>query len=522
MPQNTLKDISNKALSASKFIIILKPVSQALSVIATILLVRVLTIYEYGIYNIFYSLISLLSMVASFGLANTLQRYIPEYYKRGEMIIANNLYKTASFMRLLSNVVLLSLILIFWNTIGGYFGILDYSKHFLIFLLIILLYMQKGLLDICLGSFFLQKNKQLVSILFVTLKFIGYTIAILINMNLWFVLIIDLIAYTISFIILQIIYHKQVPRKLGYLKCINEVERKRILRYALFYNFNDAGSGILNAKFDNFILVALLNPIAVGVYSFCHKITHMINTLVPLNYFRDIARPFLFSFSIVENKNEITQTFQFFVKLNCLLTIPMFFFILLYGEIIIDIISGSKYGGYGYLLAVVYLFSILETIPIATFAQLKERADIVLYSKVFAFYNIIADIILIKFLGIWGAVFATGTAVLGKNIFIWSFVHEIASFKGMGPYFLKIVSFWVILYSLMLSSLTIMNSLSVTFFIIGCIIFVISFFIQFRINIFNPSEIKILSYISHKNRCLKYLLNIIHIGEHSCPKSVLD
>jgi O-antigen/teichoic acid export membrane protein len=513
MPQNTLKDISDKALSAGKFLLILKPVSQVLSIIATILLVRVLTQYEYGIYNIFYSIISLLGMVASFGLANSLQRYIPEYYKRGEMIVANNLYKTASIIRLLSNVVILGLILIFWNAIGGYFGILDYSKHFLIFLLIILLYMQKGLLEICLGSFFLQKNKQLVSIFFVTLKFIGYTIAILLKFNLWFILIIDLIAYTISFIILQIIYGKKVPRKSGDLNRIDEVERKRIVRYALFYNFNDAGAGILNAKFDNFILVALLNPIAVGVYSFCHRVTHMINTLVPLNYFKDIARPFLFSFSIAENKNEITQAFQFLVKLNCLLTIPMFFFILLYGEIIIDIISGTKYVGYGYLLAVVYLFSILQTIPIATFAQLKERADIVLYSKVFAFYNIVADIILIKLFGIWGAVFATGTAVLGKNLFIWSFVREIASFRGMGAFFLKMLSFWAILYALIISSTILTASLNIGLFIVGTSIFILSFFIQFRINLFNDSEIQILSSLGKNNEYFKYILRIINIHD---------
>lgn len=513
MPSNLSKDITQKALTASKFTLILKPVSQALSIAATILLVRVLTEYEYGIYNIFYSIISLLSMVASFGLANSLQRYIPEYYKRGEMIIANNLYKIASLIRLLSNVVILGLILIFWNTIGEYFGILDYSKHFLIFLLIILLYMQRGLLEICLGSFFLQKNKQLVSILFVTLKFIGYTIAILLKKDLWLVLIIDLIAYTISFIILQIIYRIKVPRKSGELKRINVVERKRIVRYAMFYNFNDAGAGILNAKFDNFILVALLNPIAVGVYSFCHRITHMINTLVPLNYFKEVARPFLFSFSIAENKNEITKAFQLFVKLNCLLTIPMFFFILLYGEIIIYMISGSKYSGYGYLLAVVYLFSILQTIPIATFAQLKERADIVLYSKVFAFYNIIADIILIKLFGIWGAVFATGTAVLGKNLFIWSFVREIASFRGMGGYFLKMLSFWAILYALIISSKIFTTSLNMGLFIIGTSIFIFSFFIQFRINLFNDSEIKILSSLGKKNKYIRYILTMINIHD---------
>lgn len=63
------KDIKDKSLKAVKYTIVLRTLSQMLSVIMTVLLVRILSEHEYGVYNLLYSIIGLLGMVASFGLA---------------------------------------------------------------------------------------------------------------------------------------------------------------------------------------------------------------------------------------------------------------------------------------------------------------------------------------------------------------------------------------------------------------------------------------------------------------------
>lgn len=99
----TKKDIAKRSVSAAKYTVVFRVLSQATSLVVTVLLVRALSEHDYGIYNLFYSVICLLGMVASFGLANTLQRYIPEYYSKGEFRIANNLYRIASIIRLLSS-----------------------------------------------------------------------------------------------------------------------------------------------------------------------------------------------------------------------------------------------------------------------------------------------------------------------------------------------------------------------------------------------------------------------------------
>lgn len=506
------KQIVRKSLGAAKYTVVFRVLSQATSLVVTILLVRALSEHDYGIYNMFYSVIGLLGMVASFGLANTLQRYIPEYYSKGEFRIANNLYRIASIIRLCSNVVILGLGLIFWELIASYLKVAAYKQYFMLFTVIILLHMQTGLLEICLGSYFLQKYSQGFSLVFVLIKAVGYASAIMIEMNFWFILMIDLLAYSIIFGILQIIYYKKIPISEGHLKRINMNEKKRLTRYALFYNFNDTGAGLLSADFDNFIIVMYLNPVAVGAYAFCQRITKMLRGLIPVKYLYEVIRPAFFSLGLESDTRQINQLYQSLIKITYLFNIPIFFFIAILGKEFIGILFGGKFLEYYLVLVVVYFFAMVNVFsgPVGLVAQLKEKADIILYSKIFAVYNLIADILLIKYFGIWGAVVATGTAVLGKNIFIWYFVREEASFKGMSEYFYKSIFFWMSV-SVIVFCLKYFVSNYLLVFIIGVVVFIICFGLQFHCNLFNQYEKKAFELIANKNKKLKYIAKFMRI-----------
>jgi O-antigen/teichoic acid export membrane protein len=508
------EQILRKSLSATKYTALFRILSQVTSLVVTVFLVRALSEYNYGIYNLLYSVIGLLGMVASFGLANTLQRYIPEYYNKGEFRIANNLYRFASIIRLFSNVVILGLGLVYWEFIAPYLKILAYKNYFMLFTLIVLLHTQRGLLEICLDSYFLQKYSQGFSFAFVFIKAVGYALAIMMEMDLWFILIIDLLGYSIIFSTLHIIYNKEIPTSTGLMKKINLGEKRRLIRYALFYNFNDTGLGFLNADFDNFIIVMYLNPVAVGAYAFCQRVTRMLQRAIPVNYLLEVIRPAFFSFGSFTDTQQINIFYQSLIKINYLFNIPIFFFLSILGEEFIIILFGGKFLGYDHILAVVYFFSMINAFqtPVGLVAQLKEKADIILYSKVFAIYNIIADILLIKYFGIWGAVFATGTAVLGKNIFIWYFVRKEASFEGLGQYFIKITFFWMSVSAIVLA-IKYFTPNHVTLFIIGLIFFIISFWLQFlfRFNLFNDYEKKVFQIMANHDEKLKYLAKFMHI-----------
>lgn len=500
------QDIKHKTTNAVKHTLIFKTLSQLCGVLATVLLVRGLSENDYGIYNLLYSVIGLIGTVASLGIGNTLQRYIPEYYQKGEFKIAHNLFRMTSAIRLVTDAAILGFILLLWQEIAPVLKITDYKAHFMLFTLVIVLHQQRNLLEISLSSYFLHKYSKSIGLIFSMVKAAGYGAIIILDANLWYAIIIDLLAYSLVFSGLQILYFNKIPVSGGNMDYFTKQEKKRVTKYALFYNFNDTGVGLLNADFDNFIIVMFLNPAAVGAYSFCVQLTIQITSLLPLKYFKDVIKPAFFSIGVSSRKNDVSLVFQSLVKINSIFAIPCFFFLLLYSKQIISIVFNNKFIEYTPVLCGIFFFSILNSLPFGTVAQFKEKADIILYSKIFAVYNLIANVVLIKMFGIWGAVFATGTATLAKNCFIWFFVKEDASFKGMGLFFAKIILYWTTLSTAIHSIHLIFPGHSIYQLIVGILVFSTSFFIQFKCNYFTNTEKKIMSDLSGKNKTMALLL----------------
>ena len=506
MMANT-KNITRKGLSAAKYTVIFRILAQGVSLFATVFLVRLLSEHDYGIYNLLYSVISLLAMVFSFGLANTLQRYMPEYYSRGEYRIAHNLYLISSLIRLFSNVVVLALVLLFWGHLAPVFKLTAYKNYFLLFTLIILLHTQRGLLETCLNSYFLQKYSQGLSVIFIIIKGLGYGVALLLKFDLWFVLIVDLLAYLVVFSALQIVYWKQIPKNGGDLARFVGQERKRVVRYALFYNFNDAGVGLLDVNIDNFFLAMYLDPVAVGAYAFCQRLTKTIGRVMPINYLQSVIRPLFFTAGENTDIKRISRNFQLLTKGISLFQLPVFCFLLFFGSEMINVLFDGKFIDYFPIFMGVYAFAVLNAfqLPVGLVAQLRERADIMLYSKIFAIYNLVADIVLIKFWGIWGAVLATGSATLGKNLFVWFFVRREANFLGMRPFFVRLSCYWLLL-CLLAWICTLYFSTDISRLFAGIIVFIVGFCFQFRFIYLLEGEKRLLSKLASVSPKVKFII----------------
>ena len=479
-------DLIQKSHQAVKFTLIFKTLSQVLGGCATILLVRALSEKEYGIYHLLYSIIPLIGLTTSLGLANTLQRFIPEYYKKNKFQMAHVLYRTASFLRLVCNILFMGLFLLFWEQIAPVLKLIEYKPYVMLFTIVIFLDMQRPLLDICLSSFFLQQYAKPIGCLFPMIKVIGYSYVIFSGKNIWYAILTDLLAYIIVVTVLQIIYFKKIPNQKPQQK-FPEKEKKRLFRYAVFYNFNDTGDGLLNSYFDNFIIVLFLNPIAVGAYSFFITLTVFISRILPIGYFMEIIRPAFFSAGTSKFFYGSTLFFQNTIKVNSIFTIPTFFFLLIYTSDFVQILFEGKFIEFAYVLPAVFFFFEVLNFPSSLIAQLREKANIILFSKIFALYNLAMDLILIKWFGIWGAVFATGTAVLGKNLFIWFFVRKDATFKGMGLFFIKIIFFWISI-SIILGQLNSFIPCEWGRIAFGILSFTGAFILQFRCRFFNEKE----------------------------------
>jgi O-antigen/teichoic acid export membrane protein len=498
----------SKFVRSAKSTVVFKTLSQSLSGVALIVLIRALSENDYGVYNLFYSIIGIVGMIASFGLSNTLQRFIPEYYSKGEFRIAHNLYRMTSLIRLLANVVVLFLLLFLWDYLAPYLKLEAFRNYFCLFAVVIILHMQWGLLDNCLGAFFLQKYTQGYVVLFMAVKAVGYLCTILLNWDLWHVFIIDLAAYALLFSLLQIVYYRKIPTDSGIHRVMDGKERKRVFRYAAFYNFNDAGVGMLDQSFDNFIIAAYLNPVAVGAYSLSNRVTKLIERIMPVNYLADVIRPTFFTVGSSKGSRVVTDMFQTMIKAGFIFHLPVFFFLLVHGADVIQFVFTGKFAEYHFVLSAVFFFATLNCfqMPVGLVAQLAEKADIILYSKMFSIYHVVAAILLIKYLGIWGAVLANGTAVLGKNLYIWHFVRNEASLAGMFRFFMIASGYWAIIAAVMYA-VQAWIELPIWRLTGGTLILISAFLCQFRLFEMSELESKVIARLTESNRFLFRIFN---------------
>jgi O-antigen/teichoic acid export membrane protein len=101
---------AKRAKQAAFALVALRPIRQAIGAVALLVLVRNFDDSTFGAYQIYNSILGFLAVGASFGIANTLARFLPEYFNRKNFSLANRIVKIARRMRLATNLVVLAII----------------------------------------------------------------------------------------------------------------------------------------------------------------------------------------------------------------------------------------------------------------------------------------------------------------------------------------------------------------------------------------------------------------------------
>ena len=133
---------------------------------------------------------------------------------------------------------------------------------------------------------------------------------------------------------------------------------------------------------------------------------------VSLDYRRDAER--------------VHRYFSLIFNLSLLSRFPVIAFTAIYHRQIVEVVFAGRFLEYSYLLPLVASFTIATAIstPITLVAQLEEKAQFILASKIFGVLGIGASVFLIPKAGVVGAVIASGTAIVLKNLFLWWFVRD--------------------------------------------------------------------------------------------------
>jgi O-antigen/teichoic acid export membrane protein len=411
-----------------------RAVSQVATVLGYVLLVRHMAEEDFGVFNLLYAIIPVVAMFASLGLEQTLRRYQPEYLRAGNTAAAAWLVRFVASARFGTNVILLGLILLTWNHVAPLFKLTPYRGEFAFFCLLILLHYQVGILQLSLASRMVHRYSVGSTAVLAIVKLAGYaTFVWLDSLTLEKALLIDTIGYAAAYALVRAVYRKQMgPARSGEIP--NRAERRRLLRYGVLNNFNDAGALVLSTNTDLFFIAAFIDPISVGIYAFYTRLNGMLGNLLPGRLFDNVIQPMFFAMPPAEADQRAPRYFSLLVNMNLLLQWPVLTYATAYHAEIVQVIFGGKFIEYSWLLPMVVAITTINTIatPVSLMAQYEERAGIILLSKVFVLYNVVALLVLIPTAGLYGAALASGSGQTFKNLFIWWHVRARARWLQWG------------------------------------------------------------------------------------------
>lgn len=410
--------------------------SQLGTALGYVVLVRAMSKENFGLLNLLYSFIPLVGTAASLGLEQTLRRFQPEYLRLGNVEGAAWLVRRVAALRFATNLVVLGVVLLVWHRVAPSFDLGPYRTEFGIFSLIILLYFQTQVLQLTLAAHMLHRfSVGSVAILSVA-KLVGYSILAFGGaLTLRTAIYADLLASVLVYVFLRIMYRR---------KCTLEAssreyrpaaaERKRLLKYGAFNNFNDAGTLFLDSRIDNFFIAFFMNPVAVGIYSFYMRLNEMALNLLPGRLFDNIIQPMFFAVKPAQADERVPQYFTFLMNTNLLMLWPVLTFCTAYHAELVRVIFGGKFVEQSWLLPLIVGFATVNSFstPVALVAQYEEKPHIQLLSKVFAIYNVIAMLVLVPRMGLYGAALAIGTSQTLKNAFVWWYVRRRAVWLNAG------------------------------------------------------------------------------------------
>jgi O-antigen/teichoic acid export membrane protein len=387
-------------------------------------LVRALPEQSFGIFSLLYSFIPVISTVASLGLELTLKRFQPEYLRSGDTAAAAWLLRVVMILRFVSNALILALILLAWNLVAPLFKLGAYRTDFVFFALVVLLYFQGRILEFALGSHMLHRYAVGSTVLLAVAKLLAYLILAKMHaLTLRTAILSDAVAYGLAYLFMWVAYHAIAADSRAVARYRPPAaERKRLWRYALFNNFNDAGSILLYVQTDNFFIAALLNPVAVGAYAFYTRINAMASNLTPIRLFENVLQPLFFAIPREQARERVPRYFTLLLNCSLAVQLPIIAFTTAYHREIVALLLGGKFHELSWLLPVIIAFgttSNVLAIPVTSVAQYQERASLILLSQAFGIYQVCCMIVLVPRMGLLGAAFATGTYHLFRNLFVW-------------------------------------------------------------------------------------------------------
>ena len=422
-------------------------ISNLISIVVSVLIIRKLPVEDFGVYSLFLGSLTVISIFSINGVLLALRRFIPELIQKQYFTFHKTIIIKLFFISLLITFLLVAIIFQYKREIGILLNIPQFELYYSIFIINIFLYLQLTISQDILNSLFEQKFLTIVGISGMLVRGVLYVI-LLNELTIELIFIVEAISIGLKAIPMAIYVYKKISE----LTKENNLEvksnerkelRKRITRYTLLSTANEIGEGGFSQVSDYYFISAFLGPHAMGLYAFPYKLLSYLFSWIPIGKINELFKLYFINkyYEKKEDGSYLTSMFNFLLKINLLFYGIIITVVLSYQKVIQVYLFDSKYIETQLLVAIIFIFSLEKAIgyPTHVIIEIKEKIEYTLYAKVFAVFNVLAVIFVLRYTnwGIIGVACATGFSGFFRFLYLLIKIITISKIKLLYPQLFK-------------------------------------------------------------------------------------
>jgi len=421
-----MKNLDASIRKSSLWLIVRFCVSLTAGAFITTYIIRSLTVEDYGIYTLLYCLVGYVSVLASFGVPAVFRRFVPEALQRKEYSLLKQLVVRGLLLRLVLSLASVAVIFLVHGPLGRWLNVENFIGYFGIFAWGVVFYLEASLLTSVLHSLFLHKYSVVASTLHMVFRGVSVFLLLRLGWGIRGVLWAEVIAWGLWGVLQLVLYY------VGFVRLHRGEERvsfplRRYARYGGLSSLNELGNSVLAVSTDFFVITAFLGPGAVAIYAFADRVIKLFIRCMPHTVLIDVIRPAFFTkYAESNNEQHLADMFNLLVKIGAFCVFPMAAGLFVLGDKMITLVFKQEYVVAKPILCILGVFAAINTFaePTGFVLKAKEQVQIILYSKVFAVYNLVVELLIIQRFGVMGVVLVTCSAVLMKNLFCYHYMKK--------------------------------------------------------------------------------------------------
>jgi stage V sporulation protein B len=396
------------------------------SLLINLILVRKLSLANYGLYSVMLSAYAMGTLIFSLGALPIIQRYLPELIARGNRQGAIQLKRIAAGIHLVGSLMIAAICWGFQDQLATWLNAPEFPGLLPYFFLFLLLKFEASVYEEMLTAHRSQKFRNLSLAGFQAVKFALFWLALPQDGE---------IGTVMLYLVLSnaLLLGMMMARAFGLDRELpagtdEPLPWRRMIRYGLLRYTTTLTLVGFFADIDIWFITHYHDTEAAGLYGFATKNVHMLANLVPTHFLLVVLVPvYVREYTRRQDPQQLIRVFAFFNKVVTAFLAPTLVGSLLLAVPITGLIFDPKFlpsvPVFRVFFVGMFIFYFCNTSSFLL--VVLERPEITLYSRIFVVYNIIMDIVLIPPYGIMGAAIATGSAMAMGYIFTYLMVKRV-------------------------------------------------------------------------------------------------